>query len=121
MIYRGPGFLRSYVSAPRPPLPPSPVSKLPLFLSPPVCCRSSLLKGEGGGGGRGAEAYDRKKALPSINHSILAAPLNWHLSSCMKQINHILFVTEYSISFSNANANGCKNVDTLFHYAEIIK
>jgi hypothetical protein len=80
-----------------------------------------ITEGRGGGGGRGAEAYDRKKALPSINHSILAAPLHWHLCSCMKQINHILFVTEYSLSFSNANANGSKNVDTLFHYAEIIK
>jgi hypothetical protein len=28
---------------------------------------------EGEGGGRGAESYDRKKAWPSINHSLLSA------------------------------------------------
>ncbi len=33
------------------PLPPSPVSKLSLFLSLPVCRRSSLLMGEGEGVG----------------------------------------------------------------------
>ncbi len=37
VIYRGPGFLRSYDFAP----PPSPVSKSFLFLSLPVCRRSS--------------------------------------------------------------------------------
>ncbi len=43
MIYRGSGFL----AAP----PPFSVSKLPpLFLSLPVCRRSSLLPGEGGEG-----------------------------------------------------------------------
>ncbi len=46
-------FLRSYDSAPRPSSspPPSPVSNLLLFLSLPVCRRSSLLKGEWGGKG----------------------------------------------------------------------
>ncbi len=34
------------------PLPPSPVSKLPLLLSLPVCRLSSLLTGEGGGRSR---------------------------------------------------------------------
>ena len=35
--------------------------------------RDKLLKGEGGeGGGRGAESYDRRKAWPSINRSILS-------------------------------------------------
>jgi hypothetical protein len=42
------------------------------FLDLPVFRRSSLLRGEGGGGGRGAESYDRKKACPFINHSILS-------------------------------------------------
>ncbi len=32
--------------------------------------RDDLLKGEGGGGGRGAESHDHKKAWSSINHSI---------------------------------------------------
>jgi hypothetical protein len=50
------------------PLPTSPVSKLSLFLSLTVCGRSSLLTGEGkGGGGHGAESYDHKKAGASIN------------------------------------------------------
>jgi hypothetical protein len=48
---------------------PSPVSKSSLFLSLPVCRRSSLLRG---GGGRGAESYDRKKAWASINCSNLS-------------------------------------------------
>ncbi len=35
--------------------------------------RDNLLTGDGvGGGGRGAEPYHRKKALSSINHSILS-------------------------------------------------
>ncbi len=50
MIYSRPGFMRSYDLAPQPPPPPSPVNKLSLFLSLPVCCRSSLLTGEGGEG-----------------------------------------------------------------------
>jgi hypothetical protein len=37
--------------APPPPAPPSPVSKLSLFLGLTVCRRSTLLAGEGGGGG----------------------------------------------------------------------
>ncbi len=33
-----------------------------------------MLTGEGGGGGRGAESYDREKGWPSsLNHSILSA------------------------------------------------
>jgi hypothetical protein len=56
---------------------PSPVSKLSLFLSLPVCHRSSLLSeggGPGGGrGGGGAKLYDGEKAWSSINHSIFSA------------------------------------------------
>ncbi len=46
IIYRGPGFLMVvwFGSSP-PPSPPSPVSKLSLFLSIPVSCRSSILTG----------------------------------------------------------------------------
>jgi hypothetical protein len=53
----------SLVLAPPPPLPPSSVSKLFLFLSLPVCRRSSLLTGEGEG------VLD--KAWSSINYSNL--------------------------------------------------
>jgi hypothetical protein len=43
-----------------------------LFLSLPLCHqRSSLLTGEGGGGGVGAKSYDSEKAWSSINHAIL--------------------------------------------------
>jgi hypothetical protein len=59
--------MRLYDSAPRPLPPPlPPVSKLSLFLSLPVCRQSSLLTEEGGGG-RGAESYDLKKAWATIN------------------------------------------------------
>jgi hypothetical protein len=48
--HRGPGFLAG--SYPLPPLTLSPVSRLSLFLSLPVCRRSSLLTGGGGAWGR---------------------------------------------------------------------
>jgi hypothetical protein len=72
-------FLLSYDSAPRPsPYPSSPASKLSIFLSLPVCRRSVLYwRGGGGAGdGRGAKSYDREKAWPSINHSILPGTYN---------------------------------------------
>ncbi len=50
-------------------IPPSPVSKLSLFQSLPVCHQSSLLTGEGGGGGREAKSFDREKAWPSLYKS----------------------------------------------------
>ncbi len=72
-IYRGPGFLVRFGSAPTPPPPPPPpvpVSKL---------SRRHIgrlrKRGNGRGGkedGRGFEAYDRKKAWPSINHQMLS-------------------------------------------------
>jgi hypothetical protein len=73
MIYRGTGFL----AAPRPP--PSPYS--------PVCLPVGRRR-EGGGGGRGAESCDRKKAWPSINRSILFA---------LDTTAHVLFVLTYLI------------------------
>ncbi len=74
MNYRGRTICDLFLAHP---LPPSPVSKLPLFLSLPVCRRSSLLTGEKvGGGGRGVESYDRKKAWPSVIHSLLSASIN---------------------------------------------
>jgi hypothetical protein len=74
MIYiEDQAFLRLYDLAPRPsPSPLSPVSKLPLFLTLPVCRRSSLLTGGWGGGGCGAESHDCKKTWPSINRSALS-------------------------------------------------
>ncbi len=73
-------FLRSYHSAPRPPT-LSLVSKVSLFLSRPACVSPVELtdarvgvKGEGGGA-RGAKSYDREKAWPFINHSLLSAYL----------------------------------------------
>jgi hypothetical protein len=51
--------------------PPSPVSKLSRFLSLPVCRRSSILTGEGGGGREEAESFDGKKACSSMDNSIL--------------------------------------------------
>jgi hypothetical protein len=69
MIYRGPGFL-----APPPPSPASPVLKLSLFLSLPVCHRSNLLTGKRGRGmgWGGAKFYDSEKAWSSTDHSILS-------------------------------------------------
>ncbi len=64
VIYRGPGFLATNIS---------PVDKLSLFLSLPVCRRSRLLTGVGvRGGERGAKSYDGKKTCSSINHLILS-------------------------------------------------
>jgi hypothetical protein len=61
----GQAFLRSYdsVLGSPTPFPNSPVSKLSLFLSLPVCRRSSLLTGEGEGGGHGAESFDSQESL----------------------------------------------------------
>jgi hypothetical protein len=63
-------FSPPYDLATRPLLPLSPVSKLSLLLSLPVCHRSSLPTG-GGEVGWGAISYDGEKARPSINHSIM--------------------------------------------------
>jgi hypothetical protein len=48
-------------------LPPSPVSRLSLFIS--VAGRA--YSGGGGGGGRGAKSYNREKAWLSINSLML--------------------------------------------------
>jgi hypothetical protein len=55
------------------PSPPSPVSKLSVFLSLPVCHLSSFLTGEAGGCRGGAKSYDHEKALPLliIQHSLV--------------------------------------------------
>ncbi len=71
MIYRGPGFLADVWLAPPPP--PSPSATWTWTCNTQedwerdtTCWR----KGVGGGGIHGAESYDGKKALPSINHLI---------------------------------------------------
>jgi hypothetical protein len=52
-----------------------PSSKLSLFLSLPMCRRSSLpTEKRGDGGGGGAESYNSEKAWSSINHSTHPAP-----------------------------------------------
>ncbi len=66
MIYRGPRFL-AYVWFGSSPIlfPTSSVSKLSLFLCPPVCRRSSLLTGGGvGGGGGGGEPKKNPPGKP---------------------------------------------------------
>jgi hypothetical protein len=51
---------------------PSPISNRSFSLSLPVCHRSSLVTGEGRGGGEGAKPYDGEKSCSSLNHSILS-------------------------------------------------
>ncbi len=69
----GQAFLPSCYSAPRQPPSLSPVSKLPLFLSLPLCCRSSLLTGEGVRGWARSKIMRQRRTWPSINHSIFYA------------------------------------------------
>ncbi len=73
MIYRGPSFLAvAWFGSSPTPSPPSPVSKLSLFLSLPVCRRSSLLTGEEGTQGRRGKEPNQS-ACSSINHSKFSA------------------------------------------------
>ncbi len=73
MIYRGPGC--QYDLAPPTPPPPSPVSKLSLFLSLSVCRPSTLLTGERGSGwGRSQIIRGRRESLvlcKSFNTQVL--------------------------------------------------
>jgi hypothetical protein len=62
MIYRGTKLSCSRLFGSTVFTPPPP-SKLSLFLSLPVYRRSSLLAGEGGEGGRGAQSYGRQESL----------------------------------------------------------
>ncbi len=64
----------------RPPSLLSPISKLSLFLSLPVCRRSSLLTGEEEGIGGGAKSYDGEKAWTTLTYSILSIEKYSHLS-----------------------------------------
>jgi hypothetical protein len=85
------------------PLPPSPVSNLSLFLSLPVCRRSSLLMGEGG---LGAESF--LLLIPSFSSSILTPPPSSSLPhppflsvSALLSLSFylLLFVSQHSSSF----------------------
>jgi hypothetical protein len=84
MIYRGPGFLAVVLFSSSPtPFP---------FLRLSVCRRPSLQTGEGGGGGGGAKSYDREKAWPSKNHSILSArtmPRTISVNNSFEQEYHV--------------------------------
>jgi hypothetical protein len=62
--------------APRPPLPPPPVSKLDRRNTGRLRKIIKLLTGEGGGDGGGAKSYDGEKVYSSINHSILWCTVN---------------------------------------------
>ncbi len=62
--------MRSYDSAPRPPLPLSLSSASSLSFSVFLCVAGREM---GGWSGRGAKSYHREKARASINHSILSA------------------------------------------------
>ncbi len=78
MIYKGPGFLAvTWLGSSLAPFPhPSPVRKLSLFLSLPVCRRSSLQKIEKERWWRKSQNIrwrGREKALFSLNHSILSS------------------------------------------------
>ncbi len=68
----GQAFLRSYDSAPKPIS--SPLSHQQVASLSQSSCVSpvQLTDGRGGGGGRGADSYDLKKAWPSVSCSILS-------------------------------------------------
>ncbi len=64
-------FSLSYDLAPHPPPATSPGSKLSLFLSLPMCRRSSLLTGRGRGRGR-SQIIPRREAWSPIDHALLS-------------------------------------------------
>ncbi len=74
-------FLRSYDSDPHlPPFPPLPAASC-LSFSVFLCVAGRELTDgrEGGGDGRGAKSYDREKAWPSLNHSIISEYSNIYI------------------------------------------
>ncbi len=78
-----PAFLRSYDSAPPPPLPHPPVvSHHESSCVSPV----DLADGRGGGGWPGAKSYDREKAGPSIYISQYSLMYNIY-DSCAEKVS----------------------------------
>ncbi len=67
MYYRGPGFLAVVLFGCFPLPSPCPLSKVSLFLSLPVCRRSSLLTGENGRGRRRSQIIRRQESLVLYN------------------------------------------------------
>jgi len=64
MIYKGPGCLAVvWLGSSPTPFPPSTDSIFSLFLSLPVCRRSSLLTEEGGGGRWGTKSFRTRESL----------------------------------------------------------
>ncbi len=90
MIYRGPGFLRSHDSTPRPP--PFPISWLSLFLSLPLCRRSSLLMGEGEGGGRRTNQIIRPWETLTLYNS---SNTLWYEALVRNSLQHVLSFSLY--------------------------
>jgi hypothetical protein len=71
MICRVPGFLAVVLSGSTH-APPPPYDQQVASLSQSSCVSLVELTEGMGGGGRGAESYDCKKAWPSLNHSMLS-------------------------------------------------
>ncbi len=75
MLHRGPGFLAAVWFGSSPSFSPLSICNRDRRYTGRPRKRDNLLMltgDRGGGGGRGAESCDRKKAWPSINHSILS-------------------------------------------------
>jgi len=71
MVYGGPGLLTVvWFGSSLTPSHSSPVSQLSLILRLPVCCRSSLLMGEGCGRGRGRSHIIRRRERQVICKSL---------------------------------------------------
>jgi hypothetical protein len=92
MIYRGPGIL-AVVRLGSSPTPSPPASQLDCRHTGRLRNRDNLLTG---GGGRGAESYDRKKAWSSINHSILYALYQRFLNLYFMRENISHFISIFS-------------------------
>jgi hypothetical protein len=75
MIYSGAGFLAVIWFLAHPIPPPSPVSKLSLFLTR----WQSFLREDGGGGGGGGKSFNRKKACITLTGCIIRGlgPILW--------------------------------------------
>ncbi len=107
MIYRGPGLLALVWFGSTPTHFPPLLSATCLSFSVFLCVGSRAYWGRwGGGGGHGAESYDRKKAWTSINHSCLQAwqmhiklqgPNSWTKSrQKSSEFSYLIFAVTYT-------------------------